>query len=115
LVNISAVGTSITLILMPVSFSHCGPEKFSGSSDWRPASHTTLISLPEYFFAASTARSAAVSALAGAAALAATSMAAARLPTKRVSVIPPSSGKRRAYPVLALTEAYGIVAVKKVV
>ena len=86
----SAVGTSITLILMPVNFSHCGPEKFSGSSDWRPASHTTLISVPEYFFAASTARSAAFWAIAGAAALAATSTAAARLLTIRLSVIAPS-------------------------
>ena len=30
LVNISAVATSTTLTLMPVSSSHFGPEKFSG-------------------------------------------------------------------------------------
>src|SRR3954447_24545177 len=40
---------------MPVAFSHSGPEKFSGSSDWRPASQTIVISDPAYFFAASTA------------------------------------------------------------
>src|ERR1043165_1922067 len=93
---------------MPVSFSQRGPEKFSGSSDWRPASHTTLISLPEYFFAAATARSAAVSALTGAAALAVTSAAAARLVMMRLSVIRPSLGNGGRTPLLAATEAYGI-------
>src|SRR5262249_20758943 len=56
LVNISAVGTSITLILQPVSCSHLGPEKLSGSSDCRPASQTMVTVLPaQIFLAASTA------------------------------------------------------------
>ena len=38
LVNISSTGASITLILIPVSSSQSGPEKFFGSSGWRPAS-----------------------------------------------------------------------------
>ena len=69
--NISAVGTSITLTLMPVSSSHFGPEKFSGSSDCSPASQTIVIVVPAYFFAAATARPAAVSAMAALATLAA--------------------------------------------
>ena len=59
LVNIWSVGTSTTLTLIPVSFSHFGPEYFSGSSDCSPASQTMLISVPAYFLAASTATSAA--------------------------------------------------------
>src|SRR5262245_10351177 len=56
LVNISAVGTSTTLILQPVACSHFGPEKFFGSSDCRPASHTMVTVLPaQIFLAASTA------------------------------------------------------------
>jgi hypothetical protein len=54
LVNISAVGTSMTFTLMPVS-SHRGPEKFNGSSAWRPASQRMVISVPAYCLAASTA------------------------------------------------------------
>ena len=53
--NISAVGTSITLTEIPVSSFHLGPEKFSGSSAWSPASQTMLISSPLYCLAASTA------------------------------------------------------------
>src|SRR5690242_5865043 len=65
LVNISAVGTSTTLILHPVSCSHFGPEKLSGSSDCRPASHTMVTVLPaQIFLAASTALCAALCALA---------------------------------------------------
>src|SRR5262252_7141549 len=56
LVNISAVGTSITFTLQPVSCSHLGPEKFFGSSDCRPASQTMVTVLPaQIFLAASTA------------------------------------------------------------
>src|SRR5215216_5564434 len=66
LVNISAVCTSTTLTLMPVSSSHFGPEKFSGSSAWRPASQTMVTVLPLYFCASRTAISAAVSAIAAA-------------------------------------------------
>src|SRR3546814_7519752 len=54
LVNISSVGTSTTLTLMPVSSSHLGPEKLSGSSACSPASQTMVISVPAYCFAAST-------------------------------------------------------------
>ena len=61
LVNISAVGTSITFTLQPVSCSHFGPEKFFGSSDCRPASQTMVMVLPaQIFLAASTARCAAL-------------------------------------------------------
>src|SRR5262245_13239300 len=64
LVNISAVGTSTTLTLQPVSFSHNGPEKLSGSSDCSPASQTMVIVLPaQIFFAASAAVFAALCAL----------------------------------------------------
>src|SRR5215212_6382661 len=66
LVNISAVCTSTTLTLIPVSSSHFGPEKFSGSSAWRPASQTMVTVLPLYFCASRTAISAAVSAIAAA-------------------------------------------------
>ena len=60
LVNISAVGTSITFTLQPVSCSHFGPEKFFGSSDCSPASQTMVMVLPaQIFLAASTARCAA--------------------------------------------------------
>src|SRR5438067_1210632 len=62
LVNISAVCTSITFTLMPVSSSHFGPENFSGSRDCRPASQTMVIVLPRYFWASLTAVSAALSA-----------------------------------------------------
>src|SRR5262249_2407695 len=56
LVNISAVGTSITFTLQPVSCSHLGPEKFFGSSDCRPASQTMVTVFPaQTFLAASTA------------------------------------------------------------
>src|SRR4029078_1076986 len=55
LVNISAVGTSTTLILHPVSFSPSGPEKLSGSSDCSPASHTMVIVLPAQIFLAASA------------------------------------------------------------
>src|ERR1043166_955327 len=64
LVNISAVCTSMTFTLMPVSASHFGPENFSGSRDCRPASQTTVIVWPRYFCASLTAVSAASSALA---------------------------------------------------
>src|SRR5215475_9757063 len=65
LVNISAVGTSTTLILQPVACSHFGPEKLSGSSDCRPASHTMVTVLPaQIFLAASTALCAALCAAA---------------------------------------------------
>src|SRR5258706_10921171 len=65
LVNISAVGTSTTLTLHPVSFSHIGPEKLSGSSDWSPASQTMVMVLPaQIFLAASAAVFAALCALA---------------------------------------------------
>src|SRR5437868_11209546 len=64
LVNISAVCTSITFTLMPVSSSHFGPENFSGSRDCRPASQTMVIVLPRYFWASLTAVSAALSATA---------------------------------------------------
>src|SRR4249920_2899394 len=73
LVNISAVGTSTTLILQPVACSHFGPEKFFGSSDCSPASQTIVIVLPPWHsgLAASTATCAAllpaVAAAAGAA------------------------------------------------
>src|SRR6185295_11249449 len=61
LVNISAVGTSITFTLQPVSCSHFGPEKFLGSSDCKPASQTMVMVLPLHIgFAASTARCAAL-------------------------------------------------------
>src|SRR5262245_48507558 len=61
LVNISAVGTSTTLTLQPVACSHFGPEKFRGSSDWSPASHTMVMVLPaQIFLAASAARCAAL-------------------------------------------------------
>src|SRR5262245_57558893 len=59
LVNISAVATSTTLTLMPVAYSHIGHEKLGGSSDCRPASHTIVVVVPEYFLASLTARSAA--------------------------------------------------------
>src|SRR5262252_3230525 len=55
LVNISAVGTSTTLTLHPVSFSHNGPEKFSGSSDCSPASQTMVMVLPAQIFLAASA------------------------------------------------------------
>src|SRR3954470_16524213 len=65
LVNISAVGTSTTLTLQPVSFSQSGPENCVGSSDRRPASHTMVMVLPwQIFLAASTAFCAALCALA---------------------------------------------------
>src|SRR5882724_10447604 len=60
LVNISAVATSTTLTSIPVNSFHFGPEKCSGSSDCRPASHTIVIVVPEYFLASFTARSAAL-------------------------------------------------------
>src|SRR6185369_16992587 len=62
LVNISAVGTSTTFTLIPVSSSHFGPEKSSGSKDCRPASQTMVMVVPAYCLAAATARSAALSA-----------------------------------------------------
>ena len=77
--NISAVGTSITLTLMPVSSFHFGPEKFSGSSDCSPASQTIVISVPAYCLAASTARSAALWAIACALTPTVSSAASARL------------------------------------
>src|SRR5215510_11547531 len=65
LVNISAVGTSMTFTLQPVSCSHLGPEKFFGSSDCRPASQTMVTVLPaQIFLAASTAFCAALCAAA---------------------------------------------------
>ena len=82
LVNISAVGTSTTFTLHPVACSHFGPEKFSGSSDCSPASHTIVMVLPaQIFFAASTARWAADWALAasGQTAVAAASSAMAKI------------------------------------
>ena len=45
LVNISAVETSMTFTLQPVSSSHLGPEKFLGSRDCRPASQTMVMVL----------------------------------------------------------------------
>src|SRR5215813_13517410 len=77
LVNISAVATSTTLTLIPVSFSHIGPEKLRGSSDCSPASHTIVMVEPEYFLASLTARSAAESAQAEAAQPTASAAAAA--------------------------------------
>jgi hypothetical protein len=65
-VNISAVATSTTLTSMPVSSFHFGPEKLSGSSACKPASHTIVMVVPEYFLASFTARSAALSAHAAA-------------------------------------------------
>ena len=66
LVNISAVETSMTFTLQPVSSSHFGPEKFLGSSDCRPASQTMVMVLPaQIFLAASTARWAALWAATG--------------------------------------------------
>src|SRR5882672_9773035 len=55
LVNISAVGTSTTLTLHPVSFSHIGPEKLSGSSDCSPASQTMVMVFPAQIFLAASA------------------------------------------------------------
>src|SRR5262245_42570112 len=85
LVNISAVGTSTTLILQPVSFSHGGPEKLSGSSDCRPASQTMVMVLPPVhsFFAASTAVLAALCAKAPP--LAASVAAASNAPTSQLA------------------------------
>src|SRR5688572_5809335 len=64
LVNISAVATSTTFTLIPVSSSHLGPEKLSGSSACRPASQTIVMVWPLYFCASRTAISAALSAIA---------------------------------------------------
>src|SRR3954451_22443727 len=47
---------------MPISCSPFGPEKWRGSSDCSPASHTMLMVVPLYFCASLTARSAALSA-----------------------------------------------------
>ena len=88
--NISAVGTSITLTLMPVSSSHFGPEKFSGSSDCSPASQTIVIVVPAYFFAAATARPAAVSAMAALATLAARTAESPRIASRFLLLTPMS-------------------------
>src|SRR5262249_52151454 len=91
LVNISAVATSTTLTLIPVSFSHIGPEKLSGSSDCSPASHTIVMVEPEYFLASLTARSAAEPARAEAAQPTASAAAAAIIGSfcrKRIFVPP---------------------------
>src|SRR5262245_49797739 len=99
---------------MPVNFSHFGPEKFSGSRDCSPASHTMLISVPEYFLAASTARSAAVWALAGPAIAVHTSTTPASIVTMLFNVIAPSHRDDDGCPVLLDddTEMDGITAVK---
>ena len=54
-VRIWAKGASVTVILMPVSFSHSGPEKFLSSSAWGPASLMRPIVMPLYCLAAVTA------------------------------------------------------------
>src|SRR5262252_4815417 len=94
LVNISAVGTSTTLTLHPVSFSHSGPEKLSGSSDCSPASQTIVIVLPaQIFLAASTAVFAALCAWATLAAASVTTAistpACQRMPVKRFFMVSP--------------------------
>ncbi len=54
-VRISANGASVTSVLIPVSFSQSGPEKFLSSSAWGPASLILPSVIPSYCFAALTA------------------------------------------------------------
>src|SRR5882672_10088872 len=89
LVNISAVATSTTLTSIPVNSFHLGPEKCSGSSDCRPASHTTVMVVPEYFFASFTARSAALSAHAAAVQPTATTAAAVSISPFNIFILDP--------------------------
>ena len=54
-VQISANGASVTFVLIPVSFSQSGPEKFLSSSACGPASLIRPSVMPVYCFAALTA------------------------------------------------------------